>query len=164
MTIRAGFRNSPYLVAFMLTAVMTWSFSAITRTMDGALQQTQVQLRVPVAELGTAIQDSAIALKHRFRPQTQAEPSAPESVREAVPSGHTVPPIQEALTPASVQEITALTELIASSTRSKGKARDKHMKKTGPASKSSSGKVLGPPSPDSDPSRGKRQARGQAVD
>lgn len=124
MLSQAQIRQSPYLVAFMLAAMMVWALSAITRSMDGALQQTHVQLRAPIADLGTAIQDSAIALKHRLKPQTvTVQPGQSPSISRPQPSVLNPPLIQEAFTPVTAPQVIALTELIVSSTPGKGKAK-----------------------------------------
>lgn len=170
MTSQAQIRNSPYLVAFMLAAMMVWSFSAITRSMDGALQQTRVQLRAPIADLGTAIQDSAIALRHRLRPPAPApaeQLSQAGAIGNDLSSTPTPPLIQEALTPVIVQEVTALTDLIASSTPGKGRGRGLSERgKQGRSTRSSvtAADALGPPSPftDSPPGTGKGKGKGKA--
>lgn len=165
MTSQAQIRNSPYLVAFMLATMMVWSFSAITKSMDGALQQTNVELRAPIADLGTAIQDSAISLRHRFKPQAPAaQPSQPESISNDRPSAPTLPLIQEALTPVTAPEVTSLTDLITSSTPSKGKGKGspgKSREMRSPHSSATAADVMGPPSPATDrhPGKGKGPKR-----
>ncbi|HVF11883.1 MAG TPA: hypothetical protein VNA87_02230 [Actinomycetota bacterium] len=165
MTSQAQIRNSPYLVAFALAAMMVLSFSTITRSMEGALQQTHVQLRAPIADLGTAIQDSAIALRHRLKPPAPAEqPSRHEPLSNDGPM-RTPPLMQDALTPVVVQEVTALTDLIASSTPGKDKGRglsgQVKQSRSARASARANG-ALGPPKPVTDSPPGKAKGKGKA--
>lgn len=166
MTSQAQRRDSPYLVAFMLAAMMVWSFSSITRSMDVALQQTHVQLRAPIGDLGTAIQDSAIALRHRLKPQTPAaQPSPQESQRLTPRAAAPLPLIQQALTPVTIPEVSSLTDLIAPSTPSKGNGKGSSGKIKQVRTLHSSvalADVLGPPSPVTDPGPGRGRAPAHA--
>ena len=166
MTSQAQIRNSPYLVGFLLAAMMVWSFSSITKSMDGALQHTHVQLRAPIRDLGTVIQDSAIALRHRLKPQPPpVQPNQPEAFRENRPSGPTPPAIPEVLTPIATSEVPSLSDVITSDTPSKGRGKSSSGKGNhGRRSRSfvAAADVLGPPSPSHDSGPGKGKALGHA--
>lgn len=169
MTSYARLGKSPYLIGFMLAALMVWSLSAITRAMDGALQTT-VELRIPVAAVGTAIQDSAITLRRRVLPPAgvisavQGEsPRNSDVARPTVrPLRQITPPLVVALTPVTAPQVTAIASLLTSASVEPKNKKGRLKKKAGSLTSADISAAVGPPLSDASGSRSGKGSSGKA--